>query len=108
MALDQRTKNARWLDEFERRGGLLTVRAVTLEDLDAIQAKNDLTFVAAGKGAINALFARDESRSEHTQLPRKLAAVLMRGPHLLGERPWKRADYCPLRFNSRGLLSLRS
>lgn len=99
QALDQRTKFARWLQEFERRGGELVIRNVSLDELDAIAAGHALTFVAAGKGAVNALFARDAARSRHEAPPRRLAALLVRGPRLLGDRPWARAEFRPLRFN---------
>lgn len=99
MVVDQRTKYAKWIGEFERRGGKLTIRAVTRDDLEKIAGEHDVTFVAAGKGEIKSLFPRDEARSKHTTPPRKLTAVLLQGPNLLGPKPWKQADYCPLRFN---------
>lgn len=99
QAIDQRTKFARWTQEFERRGGRLVVQSVSLEELDGIAAASDLTLVASGKGPINALFARDASRSVHETPPRNLAALLLKGPQLVGDRPWSKADFRPLRFN---------
>ncbi len=99
QALDQRTKFARWLQEFPLRGGKLIIHAVSVADLEKIAAESDLTMVAAGKGQINAFFARDDERSIHTVPPRRLAAMLLSGPGLLGERPWKRVPFRPLRFN---------
>lgn len=87
------------MEEFERRGGKLLIRTVSLDDLEQIAAEHTLTFVAAGKGTVNALFERDAERSRHDTPPRQLAALLLRGPKLLGERPWPEADFCPLRFN---------
>jgi hypothetical protein len=55
--------------------------------------------VAAGKGQINAFFARDDERSAHSTPPRNLAALLLTGPKLMGDRPWKRVPFRPLRFN---------
>ncbi len=99
QALDQRTKFARWMQEFERRGGKLVIRTVSLDELEQVAAEHTLTFIAAGKGAVNALFERDAERSRHHTPPRQLAALLLRGPKLLGERPWPKADFRPLRFN---------
>ncbi len=99
QALDVRTKFHRWMDEFSRRGGNLLVQNVTLSDLDRISAENDLTIVAAGKGAIASLFERDDARSVHSTPPRNLAAVLVTGSNLTGDRPWKDTPFRPLRFN---------
>ncbi|AYQ44166.1 alanine-phosphoribitol ligase [Burkholderia lata] len=99
QAIDQRTKFARWTEEFERRGGTLVFRAVDIDELDEIAGANDLTFIASGKGAINALFARDAARSVHDKPPRNLAAMLLKGPQIVGDRPWPKADFRPLRFN---------
>ena len=90
QALDQRTKFARWMQEFERRGGKLVIRTVSLDELEQVAAEHTLTFIAAGKGAVNALFERDAERSRHHTPPRQLAALLLRGPKLLGERPGPR------------------
>lgn len=99
QALDQRTKFSRWLQEFPRRGGKLVIQAVSVADLEKIAAESDLTMVAAGKGQINSLFARDDERSVHAKAPRNLAAMLLTGPNMLGDRPWKRVPFRPLRFN---------
>ncbi len=99
QALDQRTKFSRWLEEFPKRGGKLVIKAVSVEELDQISAENDLTIVTAGKGNINALFERDDQRSVHTKPPRHLAALLLTGPKLMGDRPWSRVPFRPLRFN---------
>ncbi|WP_175719515.1 styrene monooxygenase/indole monooxygenase family protein [Burkholderia anthina] len=99
QAIDQRTKFARWTQEFERRGGTLVFRAIDIDELDDIAGANDLTLIASGKGAINALFARDAARSAHDKPPRNLAAMLLKGPQIVGDRPWPKADFRPLRFN---------
>lgn len=99
QALDQRTKFSRWMQEFPLRGGKLVMQAVSVSDLEKIAAASDLTVVAAGKGPITALFPRDDARSEHLSPPRHLAALLLTGPRLLGDRPWKRVPFRPLRFN---------
>lgn len=99
QALDQRTKFARWLDEFVKRGGDLVIKYVSIADLEEISAANDLTMVASGKGAIASLFERDDARSVHSVPPRHLAAILLKGPNLIGDRPWKKIPFRPLRFN---------
>lgn len=99
QAIDQRSKFARWTQEFERRGGELIYRSIDLAELETIAGDNDLTLVASGKGPINALFARDAQRSVHETPPRHLAAMLLKGPKLIGDRPWPKAAFRPLRFN---------
>lgn len=99
QALDQRTKFARWLNEYVKRGGRLVVQSVSVADLETIAAANDLTMVAAGKGQINALFERDDRLSAHAVAPRHLAAVLVTGSKVMGDRPWQRIPFRPLRFN---------
>lgn len=99
QALDQRTKFSRWMREFSQRGGKLVIQSVSVADLERIAADSDLTMVAAGKGPINAFFERDEVRSAHSTPPRHLAALLLTGPQLMGDRPWARVPFRPLRFN---------
>ena len=100
QALDVRTKFHRWMNEFSRRGGRLVIQSITLADLDRISAANDLTIVAAGKGTIAALFERDEAPLAPTRhRPRNLAAVLVTGSNLTGDRPWREIPFRPLRFN---------
>lgn len=99
QAVDMRTKFHRWMDEFARRGGRLVIKSVSLADLDDIAAANDLTVVAAGKGAIAALFERDDEKSVHSVPPRNLAAVLVTGSNLTGPRPWRDIPFRPMRFN---------
>ncbi|QIL80782.1 hypothetical protein G7047_13360 [Diaphorobacter sp. HDW4A] len=99
QAIDQRSKFARWTQEFERRGGTLVYRAIDMNELESIAGDSDLTLVASGKGPINALFARDAERSVHATPPRNLAAMLLKGPKLIGDQPWPKAPFRPLRFN---------
>ncbi len=99
QALDQRTKFSRWMDEFAKRGGKLVYGSVGVSELDEIAGRHDLTMVVAGKGAVTGLFERDEERSVHARPPRHLAAVLLTGPKLTGDRPWPGIPFRPLRFN---------
>jgi 2-polyprenyl-6-methoxyphenol hydroxylase-like FAD-dependent oxidoreductase len=99
QALDPRTKFARWMGEFEKRGGTLVVQAVSVRELDLIAGQHALTIVAAGKGTLQNLFARDDEKSVHRSPARHIAAVLLRGPKMLGDRPWPGTPFRPLRFN---------
>ncbi|NYI03261.1 styrene monooxygenase/indole monooxygenase family protein [Allostreptomyces psammosilenae] len=83
-SVDQRIKMAHWLEEFATRGGEVRVGAVTAEDLDALSAGYDLTVVAAGRGGLGGLFARDAARSTHDAPRRALAVAYVHG---LAPRP---------------------
>jgi 2-polyprenyl-6-methoxyphenol hydroxylase-like FAD-dependent oxidoreductase len=93
QAIDQRLKFARWMTEFERRGGRLIFKAATLDDLEQLAASHDLVVVAAGKGEITALFPRDNARSVYTE-PRRQLGLLT----LAGLKPWKIALNVPIKF----------
>src|SRR5581483_7664939 len=64
MSVDQRVKFPRWMNEVERRGGKLEIRAVGVDELEQLAAAHDLVVVASGKGEIGRLFERDAERSE--------------------------------------------
>ena len=99
IAMDQRTKYQRWLHEYRCRGGDLKIENVTPEALAQIAKQHDLTIVAAGKGSITGLFARDEQRSVHSTPPRKLAAALVVGDDLCGANSWSELPPQTLHFN---------
>lgn len=99
IAMDQRTKYHRWLEEYPRRGGKLVIQNVSPEDLEIISAEHDLTILAAGKGNITSLFKRNESRSVHQTPPRKLAAALVVGDDLCGPDSWQGQPSQTLHFN---------
>lgn len=79
QAVDVRLQSARWMDEFERRGGRLIIEKVTVERVDAIAAEHDLTIVAAGRADLCNLFKRDEGRSSYQAPQRQLAMVIVTG-----------------------------
>ncbi len=79
MSVDQRVKFPRWMDEVERRGGKLEIRAVGVAELDELAATHDLVVVASGKGEIGRLFARDAERSEFDRPMRALALAYVNG-----------------------------
>ncbi|HYF65335.1 MAG TPA: styrene monooxygenase/indole monooxygenase family protein [Herpetosiphonaceae bacterium] len=74
-AVDLRLQSARWLDEFERRGGALFIETIDIARLDAIAADHDLTLVASGKGALSDLFPVDAERSVYTRPQRHLSMI---------------------------------
>ncbi|WP_255954901.1 styrene monooxygenase/indole monooxygenase family protein [Streptomyces odontomachi] len=84
QSVDQRLKMAGWMDTFVERGGRLVVHGVTVSDLDYFARSNDLVLVAAGRGELGSLFARDAARSPHTEPQRALAVAYVHG---LGPRP---------------------
>lgn len=79
MSVDQRVKFPRWMDEVERRGGKLEIRAVGVDDLEQLAAAHDLVVVASGKGEIGRLFERDAERSELDRPMRALALAYVTG-----------------------------
>jgi 2-polyprenyl-6-methoxyphenol hydroxylase-like FAD-dependent oxidoreductase len=79
MSVDQRLKFPAWMEIFERSGGRLEVRAAGVADLDALARACDLLVVAAGKGEVARLFARDEERSPYDRPQRALAVCCVNG-----------------------------
>jgi hypothetical protein len=80
LAIDLRLQSAEWLRAFEQRGGRLVLEKMSLERIDDVSKKNDLTIVATGKEG-GALFARDAARSAAAPA-RHLAMVNCEGPSL--------------------------
>jgi hypothetical protein len=78
-SVDQRVKSAAWLELFEERGGRVEYRRVAADDLARLAARNELTVVAAGRGALGGLFTRDAARSRFDAPQRTLAAVYLHG-----------------------------
>ena len=96
LAIDLRMQSARWLEELDARGGQIEIESVSLERLDEIAARSDLTLVAAGRGEIMQLFPRDEERSVYSKPQRFLAMTNVTGiPMELPYSPWFR----PVKFN---------
>jgi hypothetical protein len=67
------------MEEVERRGGKLEIRAVGVDELDQLAAAHDLVVVASGKGEIGRLFERDAERSELDRPMRALALAYVTG-----------------------------
>ena len=96
LAIDLRMQSARWMEELDGRGGRIEIENVTVERLDEIAARSDLTLVAAGRGEIMKLFPRDEARSVYSKPQRFLAMTNVTGiPMELPYSPWFR----PVKFN---------
>lgn len=95
QSVDQRVKMSGWLETFAERGGRLVVHGVTVSDLDFLAPRYDLVLVAAGKGELVSLFARDPARSPYTTPQRSLALAYVHG---LGPRP-EHPEYDTVRCN---------
>jgi hypothetical protein len=79
QAVDQRVKIPGWMAEFERRGGRIEIREAGIAELEAAAATSDLVIVAAGKGDVTRLFARDEQRSVYAKPQRAMALTYVTG-----------------------------
>ncbi|OPX08773.1 styrene monooxygenase/indole monooxygenase family protein, partial [Gordonia sp. i37] len=79
QSVDQRVKMPKFMDEFERRGGTLVIAAADVAALENYATTSDLVIVAAGKGEIAKMFARDDARSVHTAPARALALTYVTG-----------------------------
>lgn len=85
LAIDVRLQSHRWLHKLVERGGRVEIEAVTVARLEEIAAAHDLTIVAAGKGPLCELFARDAERSIYSEPQRSVAMVIVHGPALKRE-----------------------
>ena len=88
LAIDVRLQSATWMRELIEKGARVEIENVTIDRLEEIAAENDLSIVAAGRGEIQALFARDEARSTYDKFQRFLAMVCVHGIPM-------ELDYCP-------------
>lgn len=95
QSVDQRLKMAGWLDTFAQRGGRLVIHGATLSDLDYFSHQYDLVLVAAGKGELVSMFARDAARSPYDTPQRALAVAYVHGLQPRAEHP----DFDAVRCN---------
>lgn len=79
QSVDQRVKIPRWMAEFERRGGQIQIGEAGIAELEAAAASSDLVIVAAGKGDVTKLFARDAAKSPFAGPQRALALTYVTG-----------------------------
>lgn len=76
LAVDQRLKFSRGIQELERHGATVVTGDVSLDGLDALTEQHDLVVVTAGRGAFGQdLFARDPSRSTYDRPRRRLFMI---------------------------------
>ncbi|MEU2154026.1 styrene monooxygenase/indole monooxygenase family protein [Streptomyces sp. NPDC019396] len=95
QSVDQRVKMAGWMETFAQRGGQLVIHGAAVSDLDYFSRTYDLVLVAAGKGELVSMFARDAARSPFTEPQRALAVSYVHG---LAPRP-EHPDFDAVRCN---------
>lgn len=79
QSVDQRLKFATWLELAGERGADVLFRAVDVAGLESLAAGHDLTVVAAGRGPLREVFARDPRRSPYDVPQRSLALAYVDG-----------------------------
>lgn len=79
QSVDQRLKMPVWMEAFVQRGGDLLIEDVGLAELEALSASHDLVLLAAGKGEVVNLFARDPVRTVFSSPQRSLALTYVKG-----------------------------
>ncbi|WP_417614653.1 styrene monooxygenase/indole monooxygenase family protein [Oceanisphaera sp.] len=79
QSVDQRLKMPRWMEVFKQKGGELIIRDAGVAELEELAASHDLVMLAAGKGEIVRLFARDAERSVFESPQRALALTYVQG-----------------------------
>ena len=96
QSVDQRVKMAGWLETFAQRGGQLVIHGAAVSDLDFFARTYDLVLIAAGKGELVSMFARDASRSPYDAPQRALAVAYVHGMDQRPEHPNTEAVRCNL------------
>ncbi|RLL68865.1 styrene monooxygenase/indole monooxygenase family protein [Streptomyces sp. Z26] len=79
QSVDQRVKMAGWMELFAARGGQLVIHGAAVSDLDFFAGRYDLVLVAAGKGELVSMFARDGARSPYDRPQRALSVAYVHG-----------------------------
>ena len=79
QSVDQRVKMPKWLEEFEKLGGILEIATADIAALETEAKAADLVIVASGKGEIGKLFPRDPDRSPFDAPQRALALTYVHG-----------------------------
>lgn len=92
QSVDQRVKVPRWMAEFERRGGTITIHDAGIDDLERYAKQSELVIVAAGKGDIARMFERDAEKSPYDKPQRALALTYVNGM-------LPRSDHSAVNFN---------
>ncbi|BAP45057.1 oxygenase subunit [Pseudomonas sp. StFLB209] len=79
QSVDQRLKMPVWMDTFVKRGGELLIEDVGITELERLSASHDLVLLAAGKGEVVNLFAKDPQRTAFSTPQRALALTYVQG-----------------------------
>jgi Styrene monooxygenase A putative substrate binding domain len=100
LAIDLRMQSKDWMNSFAQKGGNIVIKNVDVASLDSIAKDNELTLVAAGKGELGRIFARDDARSLHAKPQRHLAMAVVTGvPLSFDDTPFR-----AIRFTVMGLM----
>ncbi len=94
LAIDLRLQSHRWMTDLEAAGGRVVVETIAPDRLDALAAEHELVIVAAGRGPLAELFARDAARSVYDKPQRKLAMAIVKGAGTFDHVP-----FVPAKFN---------
>src|SRR3977135_3698261 len=78
-AVDYRIYLPTLMTDFQRRGGRLDYRAVSVADLTELSAEYDLVVIGTGAGGLGKLSARDQQSSPFNQPQRHLCVGLFKG-----------------------------
>jgi flavin reductase (DIM6/NTAB) family NADH-FMN oxidoreductase RutF len=78
QSVDQRLKIPRWMTEFQKRGGVVRIKAANIDDLESCARSHELVIVSSGKGPIAQLFPADAERSPFSEPQRSLALTYVR------------------------------
>jgi flavin reductase (DIM6/NTAB) family NADH-FMN oxidoreductase RutF len=78
QSVDQRLKIPRWITEFQKRGGVVRIKAANIDDLESCARSHELVIVSSGKGPIAQLFPADAERSPFSEPQRSLALTYVR------------------------------
>ncbi len=78
-SVDLRVKLPALLEEIERLGGKVVVRAAGVEDVEELAAGHDLVVVSTGRTGLGTLFPVDAERSPYEVPQRKAALTYLRG-----------------------------
>ncbi|WP_037898680.1 styrene monooxygenase/indole monooxygenase family protein [Streptomyces sp. NRRL S-350] len=79
QSVDQRLKLAGWLELLVERGGRVEYRSLDRAGLYELARRHELTVVAAGRGELAGIFARDPARSPFDRPQRALSCLYTHG-----------------------------
>jgi flavin reductase (DIM6/NTAB) family NADH-FMN oxidoreductase RutF len=78
-SIDQRLRLPLLMDEIEKQGGKLVVRAATVDDLDDLARTHDLVVVSTGRGGLASLFEPNREWSPFTRPQRHASLSYLAG-----------------------------